>query len=124
MNTQAPVKKSMMQYRVRGYAIIAGMLLCAFWLFYYSPWWMSKLTGEPVASFTISILQPLAVVLLYLLFFGAFSLALASVTQHMFKEKSFPWFGSRFAALFWLYFSSAVILAAFMMGSIPGTPQQ
>lgn len=116
--------RPMAKKRLRTHMIILMCMVAAFYVFYFSPWWMSLATGQPVASYTISVLQPVAVVLFVsFLYMGVF-LGAATLMQHAFAEKAFPWFGSRVAALFWLFYLSAVLLTAFMMGSLPSSLPQ
>ena len=106
--------------RLGVHVIIILCVVAAFYVFYFSPWWMTLATGQQAASYSISVLQPVSVVLFVNLLYAGVFLGMATILQRAFKENAFPWFGSRVAGLFWLFYSSAVLLTAFMMGSLPG----
>lgn len=119
-----PTPRPLAKKRLRTHVIILACVVAAFYVFYFSPALMSFATGQPVSSYTISVLQPVAVVLFVGFLYSGIFLGLATIMQHAFKETSFPWFGSRTAGLFWLFYSMAVLLTAFMMGSLPSSLPQ
>lgn len=111
-------KQKMTSLRWQAQVIILCLLAWASYLFYISPWLMAKATGTTVVSYSIAVLQPIAVAQLYVFVDISISLVLAWAVQKALKPDSFgTW--SRFGVLFLLFFSGLVFVQAMLAGGMP-----